>query len=332
MPMYDSARALFADPILSNFSVGFQDQNLVAGEVMPAFDVDLPSGRYRVFDRSNWQVFPSRREPGTEANEIRGRKWSEDTFSTKEHALQAAVDDTEVQVVNNASRQPQANLLAGIDPNRDATNLVTRSLKLEYELAVAGVVTNASNYASSNKVTLAGATQWNTSTSDPVANIVTAMNAIYTGTLEYPNLMVIPWNVWLTLANHPALLSRWTPNTIQAATYDIVQAISLFTGFQGRILVTNAVYNSADNIDATPTMTSIWGKDVWIGKVDPAPNGDQIQTFGKTFTFPYPDGGRQRVTRWREEKRTSDVVRVQWRYDFKIVNALAGYIIKAAIA
>jgi hypothetical protein len=331
MPMYDS-RAVFADPILSNFSLGFSDQNYVAAEVMPAFDVDLPSGRYRVFDRSDWLSFPARREPGTEANEIRGRKWSEDVFSTKEYALQAAVDDSEVQVVNNANRNAAASLVAGISPQKDATNLVTRALKINYELQVAALVTNASNYGAGNKVTLAGATQWNTSTADPVKNIVDAMNAIYTGTLQYPNLMVIPWNVWLTLANHPALLNRWTPTNIQQATYDVVQAISLFTGFQGRILVTNAVYNSADNIDATPVMTSIWGKDVWIGKVDQENSGTNVQTFGKTFTFPYPDGGRQRTTRWREEKRTSEVVRVQWRYDFKLVNALAGYIIKAAIA
>jgi hypothetical protein len=78
-------------------------------------------------------------------------------------------------------------------------------------------------------------------------------------------------------------------------------------------------------------MTSIWGKDVWIGKADTGPS-EYTQTFGKTFCQPYPNGQRRVVTRWREENRTSDVVRVQWRYDFKIVNALAGYIIKAAIS
>ena len=330
MPFYDS-RAVYADPILTNFSTGFKDQNYIAGEVMPAYNVDLPSGRYRVFDRSDWVQYPSRREPGTEANEVRGRKWSEDVYSTKEYALQAAVDDSEVQIVNNANRNAQANLMAGINPQRDATRLITRALTIQYELKVAALVTNASNYAASNKVTLAGATQWNTSTADPVKNIIDAINAIYTGTLDYPNLMVIPWNVWLTLANHPALLARWVPNTMQQSTYDIVQAINLFTGFNGRILVTNAVYNSADNIDASPVMTSIWGKDVWIGKADVG-SEEYTQTFGKTFTFPYPDGGARRVTRWREEKRTSEIVRVQWRYDFKLVNALAGYIIKAAIA
>ena len=69
--------------------------------MMPQAAVSTQSGRYRVFDRSNRVRFFSRREPGTVANEVRGGRWSEDTFKTVEHSLQAAVADEERQELNS---------------------------------------------------------------------------------------------------------------------------------------------------------------------------------------------------------------------------------------
>jgi len=76
--MYDPS-GLYVDPILSGFSVGYQDQQLYGHRLAPETPVSALSGRYRVFDRSNWLIFPDTRAPGTVANEVVGRKWSEDT-------------------------------------------------------------------------------------------------------------------------------------------------------------------------------------------------------------------------------------------------------------
>ena len=92
--MYDPG-TLYSDPILTNFSVGYKDQALYADRIMPETPVLTQSGRYRVFDRSNWLIFESAREPGAVANEVLGRKWSEDTFATRERSLQAPILDEE---------------------------------------------------------------------------------------------------------------------------------------------------------------------------------------------------------------------------------------------
>jgi hypothetical protein len=325
MPMYD-ARGIYNDPILTDFSLGYGPQAYIADQVMPFTDVALPSGRYRVFDRSNWVTFPSRREPGTVANEIRGGKWSEDTFSVKEHALQVAIDDEERQNYNAANQNAQANLFAGIDPEADAVELMTRSLLIEYENAVATLVRNASNYGSQT-VTKSGTGQWDDASSTPVADVVTALQTVFDSVLLEPNLAIIPKTVWLSLFNHPQIIARY--QYVQAQV-DQEAAFRALTGFNGTILFPNNRYNTADNIDASESLTTIWGKDVFFGYVNNTA-GQKIQTFGKTFYQPV-NGQLRSVTRWREEQRTSDVIRTQWRWDLKLVQPLCGYLIKNAVS
>jgi hypothetical protein len=204
MAMYDPGQ-LYVDPILTNFSVGFQDQTLYGDQIFPMVPVRTQSGKYRVFDRSNWLIFPARREPGTESNEIRGRKWSQDTFNTKEQSLQAAILDEERQELTSLGglADPVFGGALTIQPEVDATNLITRSLLLEHELKVSTVVRDTTTYPAANVVTLAGASRWNNHTfvtagdpysivSNPVGDIHTGMLAVWGAVREYPNVMIIP--------------------------------------------------------------------------------------------------------------------------------------------
>jgi len=331
--MYDPG-TLYVDPILSDFSVGFQDQTLYGYEFAPETPVRTQSGSYRVFDRSAWMIYPSRREPGTVANEIRGAKWSQDTFSTHEHSLQVPIWDEERQ--QYTSLGGLANAVFGgdltIDPETDATALAIRSIELEHELIVANAIRNTANYPGANTTTLSGTSQWNdytngtASVSNPVANIQTAITAIWNATRRYPNLMAIPTMGVQYIANHPRVVDRFK-------TFNLLQpdAFQLLTGFDGRIIYVDSVYNSAQNIDATISVADFWGKDVWIGLSDPTP-GQKTQTFMKTFSQIYPNGGTRPVDRWREEGRKSDLVRASRKWDIKIVASGAGYLIKNAFA
>lgn len=333
--MYDPG-TLYSDPILTNFSVGYKDQALYGERIFPVTPVNTQNGRYRVFDRSGWLIFDSAREPGTVANEILGAKWSEDTFETKERSLQVPIYDEERQQLN--SQGGFANAVFGgalqINPELDATELATRSLLLAHELAVSTQVRLASNYASSNKVTLSGTSQWDNLTggtlpyvtSDPVSAIMTGMRAVYAGTGRYPNTLVVPALGMTYIENHPRIVDRFKNFTLT-----LPDAFQRLTGFQGQILAVDSQYNNANNIDSTVNVASFWGKDVWLGIVDPNPGLQQF-TFGKTFAQVYPDGSTRPTDRWREEPRKADIVRVSYKYDLKIVSALAGYLITNAFS
>lgn len=331
--MYDPG-TLYVDPILTDFSVGFPDQTLYGEALAPVTEVRTQSGRYRVFDRSGWMIYPSRREPGTVANEIRGAKWSEDTFFVQEHSLQAPVYDEERQEFTSLGGL--ANAVFGgdltLDPEQDATALVTRSIRLEHELAVANTFRNTANYPVGSTVTLAGAQQWDdytngvTSTSNPVNDIRTAIAKIWSLTRRRPNTMVIPTMGIPIIENHPRIIARFE-------NFSLLQddAFRLLTGFDGRIVTVDSMYNAANNIDAAESLTDFWGKDVWIGLVDPTP-GQRTHTFAKTFSQVYPNGSVRPVDRWREEGRKSDLVRASQKWDLKIVSNLAGYLIKNAFS
>jgi hypothetical protein len=329
--MYDPG-TLYSDPILTNFSVGYKDQALYGERILPVTPVNTQSGRYRVWDRSNWLIFQSRREPGTVANEIMGGKWAEDTFQTKERSLQAPVLDEERQQL--VSQGGYANEVFGgpdeINPEIDATELVTRSLLLDHELAVSGLVRNVANYPAANKITLAGAQQFDdytggeASTSNPVSVIQAGMRAVYAATGRYPNTLAIPALGIQYIENHPRVVARFKNFTLT-----VPEAFRILTGFEGTILPVDSVYNAADHYDATQAITSFWGKDIWLGIVDPVP-GQKTFTFGKTFAQRYPDGTIRPTDRWREEPRKADLVRVSYKWDTKIVSSGAGYLITAA--
>jgi hypothetical protein len=212
--MYDPG-TLYSDPLLTNFSLGYQPQNLYGSRIMPFVEVTSPSGRYRVFDRSHWLMHADRREPGTVANEIAGRKWSEDTYKTQEHSLQSPVYDEEEQFLNSSGGL--ANDAFGgplqIDPMEDATEAVTTGILLKHEKLVADTVRNVANYPGGNSITLAAADQWDNyvgATSDPLIVLRNAVQKVQNLIGRAPNLLVIPTEGVPWLENHPDVVARFT--------------------------------------------------------------------------------------------------------------------------
>lgn len=345
--MYDPG-TLYVDPILTNFSVGYRDQRLFALDICPETPVNTPSGRYRVFDRSDWLIHRSRREPGTQANTVGHRKWSEDVFRTQEHSLQSEIYDEERQELQ--SQGGLANTVFGgalqIDPERDATEYCTRSILLELEMKVANTFRDVTQYPTNHVVTLTSGgtgTQWSnyaeatpgqpdSAYSNPVADLRAAFQRVHLDTGLWPNLVIIPFDAVGVIENHPRLVNRfqfWALaqpmawETLMGLPSDATQNLS--------IIVVDSKYNASDNIDLPESIQTFWGQDVFVGIVDKQP-GQETFTFAKTFAQVYPNGTTRPADNWREENRKTDIVRVSYKYDVKVVSGLAGYLFKNAVA
>ena len=329
--MYDPG-TLYSDPILTDFSVGYANPSFVGLRMMPQAAVNTQSARYRVFDRSKRVRFFSRREPGTVANEVRGGRWSEDTFKTVEHSLQAAVADEERQELN--SQGGLANATFGgalqLDPEQDAAELVNSSLQLEHELAVAALLRNTATYPVGNTVTLAAADQWDNyagATSDPLKIVQAAVRKIQSLIGIAPNRMLIGSIGVGWLAEHPDVVARFAGLSLADP-----EAWKILTGFEGEmVLVGDDRYNDNDIQEATESALFAWGKDVILAYVQPDMQLNDL-SFGKTFAQIYPDGSTKPTDRWREEERKSDLVRTSWKYDLKVTSSVAGYLIKDAFS
>jgi hypothetical protein len=322
--MIDQWQLRDVDPILSDFSTGWVAKDLVGERVAPITKTTQLNGRYMVFDRSDWLIFPDYRAIGTVANEIQGAKWSTDTYSVREHSLQAPVFDEEREQEGKAE-----NFQLDYTLESAAVGATTRSLLLGHEKATADMFRLAANYPGGNTATLVLADQWDnyaSASSDPVADIEAALRQIYVSSGRAANTIVIPWLVWSYLRNHPKIVDRFTNFRLTAD-----EAFKELTGFEGTIIIAESQYNTADNIDATESISDFWGKDVWIGIVDDTP-GQRTKTFAKTFVFPYNDSVIRPVDTWREEPRKADLFRTSYRYDLKLVSNVAGFLYKAVIA
>ena len=92
-------------------------------------------------------------------------------------SLQAPIHDEEREE-NATMERFDEGLGLDLDPEQDATELVTRSILLGHEKKVSDLIRNTATYAVGNTVTKAGASQWDdytggvASTSDPVTDIV----------------------------------------------------------------------------------------------------------------------------------------------------------------
>lgn len=328
--MFYDPGTLYSDPILTDFSVGYAPLTYSGLRFLPEAAVNTQSGRYRVFDKSNRVRFYSRREPGTVANEVRGGRWSEDTFKTQEHSLQAAVADEERQQLT--SQGGLANDTFGgalqLNPEQDAVALINDSLLLEHELSAATLLKNTATYPAGHTVTLALADQWDNyagATSNPIEIVRAAVMKIQSKIGVPPNRMGIGSMGVGWLENHPDVVARFSNFNL---TDD--GAFQELTGFEGEIVLWgDDKYNDNDIQESTESLTEIWGKDVILAYVNPDMSLEDL-SFGKTFAQRYLDGSTRPTDRWREEGRKSDLVRTSWKYDLKVTSSIAGYLIKDA--
>ncbi len=331
MPMYDP-NGLYVDPILTEFSVGYQPLTFVADELLPEVAVNTQSGQYRKFDRSNRVLFPSRREPGAVANEVRGGKWSLDTFKTQEHSLQAAVADEERQQLNSQGGLNNAAFGGALqlDPDQDAVELVTNALLLEREVGTATLLRNTATYPGGSSITLAAADQWDNyagATSNPIDILRAAANKITSLVGVPPNVLAIGQLGLGWLEGHPDIIARFSNFALTDP-----EAFRKLIGFEGKIVTfSDDKYNTNDIEEATETLAEIWGKDVILAYVKDEPSLLDL-SFGKTFAQRYPDGSTRPTENWREENRKSDLHRTSYKYDYKVTTPAAGYLIKTAFS
>lgn len=332
---------LYIDPILTGFSVGYEEQTLYGTRLAPEMKVGAKSGRYRVFDRSHWLIYRSRREPGTVARTIAPRKWSEDTYKTQQHALKQLITDEELRELTSQGGLADATFAGEmqINPQREATEDETGSLLLEHEQLVASRFRNTANYAAGHTTALSGSSKWSDYTyvtagivesvvSNPVANIRAACFKVYLDTGRWPNTMIIPIDALGVIEQHPRVVDRFknfalTDPEAWKALINVPAPENFF--------IVDSKYNAAQNIDLAESITSFWGQDVWIGLVDPTP-GQKTKTFAKTFVYPQPNGEIRAVDSWRDNDLRGDWYRTFYEYDVKIVSNVAGYLIQTAVA
>jgi hypothetical protein len=179
------------------------------------------------------------------------------------------------------SADEERNADAPLRPRLAATKIVTNFLLLAREQRVANLVFATGSYGG-NTSALSGSARWDTSTSDPVQNILDAIESCFVR----PTHIVFGGQVWPKFVNNPAGRAYITGRAATAGgpVPFLFDEAAVERAFGLRVVVGRAKFNNA-NEGAAVSSTYLWGKSVALIRVEPQPDARATETFGYTFRF-----------------------------------------------
>lgn len=312
MAQQTAAQSRVIDPILTAVARGYKSpKSPVADILFPKVTVGQRGGRIISFGPDDFTLANTRRAPGANTKRVEFG-YSDSTFALVDYSLEGSVP---------IELQQEAEAVPGIDLGQLAIRRVQNLMELEREKEAADLATNATNYAAGNKVTLAGTTQWNTTTSDPFADINTAKDAIRSTTGEYPNVLEVGPKVANALRSHPKVLDRLSTATDRPPA-TLAQIAALFE--LERVVVGSAVYHTG------AAFVDVWGKHAVLAYTTPASMLDMgSPNYG--YTYQLNDYPIAEEPYYERNPKT-------WYYPYTdarkvvLVGATAGYLFTNAVA
>lgn len=307
---------------LTSISIAFlQDQkDFVARKVFPTVPVNKQSDRFYTYDKKQWFRSDARlRAPGTESA---GSGFTVDNTPTYFAAVRAVHKDVDDQIRANAD--------AAINPDRDATEFVTRDLMLEAEIDWASKFFTTSVWTGSTTGgDVVPGTLWDAAGSDPIGDMRAELRAVHKGTGFRPNKAILGPEVWDVIADHEDFLDR-----IKFVQRGIVAPDLLADILDlDEVLIANAIEDSGQE-GAAESLDYIFGKDVLLTYAAPRPSllhPSGGYTFAWTGLFGANAAG-MRISRFRMEALKSDRVEGEAAYDHKLIAAEMGAFLTAVIS
>lgn len=281
------------NPDLTAVALSYRNEAMIADMVLPRVPVALDSFKYYKFNRDDAFTVPDTKiGRKSEANMVEFGG-TEVTDSTVDWGLKDAVPMPDIR---NAANTP-------FDPMGQASLNLSRLVQLDREQRVAGIVFNAANFASANKATLSGTSQWSDYTnSNPLSAILTAFDAM----LMRPNKIIFGQAVWTVLRQHPRIVEavKGTGAGVNAQGMVSRQQVADLLELQ-EVLVGAGWVNGAKK-GATASYTRCWGKFACAIYTEPVASSNTATTFG----FTAESGGGLRVRDWFDDKIGTDGAQV----------------------
>jgi len=318
--------SVHVDAILTNISVAYlQNQdNFIADKVFPIVPVDKKSDKFFTYTKNDW--FRDEAQRRADATESAGGGYNLGTgsYSAEVYAFHKDVGD---QLLANAD--------APLNPLREATEFVTRRMLLRKELQfvsdffTTGVwaddVTGVAGAPSSGETK-----QWSDYTSsDPIDDIEAAKSEILANTGMEANTLVLGYEVFRQLKNHPDLVDRIKYTSSQTITTDMLARMFDID----RVLVAKAV-KASNNEGAAEAYSFAYGKGALLAHVAPTP-GLLTPSAGYTFSWTGVSGGIGStigVSSFRMDSLRAERVEAEMAFDNKVIAADLGYFWNTIVA
>lgn len=313
-----------AFPILQNGRVDKQVTNVLLAYTNDDFIVDkiLPtvpnlkeeSGKIASLNNEHLRIYDSVRSLYDESDHRMEFKVSNDkSYQIEYHDLESYLPDRLIDQL----QEP-------FDARRDAALSLMQSIMLKRENALAAAMTSTS--VLTNNTTLSGTSQFNDYTnSDPAGVIETARTSVQNKIGREANSMVLSRKVFNTLKRHPFFLnlvrgvSVLSPSMMIDLLKEYFELENVFVG--------KSIYISTKP-GQTETKTQLWGNDVVLF-YRPKTASLLTPSFGYNFALA---GQNLRASTRRHTNDMGELVRLEYAYQDKILDADAAYLIKSAVA
>ena len=297
-------------PILTTVAQGYTPNRFIAETVFPVVSVEAEIVKFPTHGKVAFEEYETRRAIGADSNVIvlDGNGW--ETVTLEEHDLAAGVDY-------------RAEKEAYFSQKAKAARRVKDGVLLKNEVIVAGLVQNASSYASGHVRTLSGTSQWSDqANSNPLADVDAAKDKIAEAVGLRPNIMVIGAGVLKHLRYHPKLQAQLGANDKKRITLDILKDL-----FELEDIIIGE-----SRLTANGQFANVWGNHVSLqirganSAGQPADEGNP--SFGYTFRrsgLPFIDtyegvGGKVEYVRYTDIKKAV------------VTGGKCGYLLKDVVA
>lgn len=301
--------------ILERLATAYPMQRRYAYDLMPLYQAETARDAYLAakFGADHLKVEDFRRAASAEPKRITNNIEGYANIVVERYTVESAVDrglyETAVPVVEKA-------LLARERRLRFAYEKMFNSIEVGQVQAVA----DATKYPSANTSTPTGTDLWDNEASDPIEQIQAARLVIKSKTGWYPNKIVISDPVWQTLRRKESLLKNLPYTSLKAGLTpeDFGKICQI-----DKVVIADNMYNTGQQLDFT------WSKNVILAYVPDVIYTLDEPVFGVTVRAPL---GYADMREYYDERTTSDVVAVDERIGWSVVNYEAGYLFKNVIS
>jgi hypothetical protein len=325
MPQPTSSQ-VHVDAILTNISVAYlqRAESFIADKVFPVVPVDKQSDKYFVYSKNDWLRDEARvRADGTESVGS-GYNITTDNYYADVFAIHKDIGD-----------QTRANADAPINVDREAAEFVTHRLLTRREIQFVNDFMTTGKWSKDITGVAASPTtnqtiQWSDYTnSDPIEDIEAGKASILSTTGLEANTLVLGYDVFRRLKNHPDLVDRIKYTSSQTITEDMLARMFDIE----RVLVSKSV--KATNAEgATGAYSFTTGKTALLAHVAPNP-GILTPSAGYTFSWTGVSQGMGLTigtSSFRLESLRATRVEAELAFDNKVVASDLGYFWNSIVA
>lgn len=260
-------------PVNTTIAQGYQNSAFVGTNLFPRVGVGARAGKVISFSKEQFMQYANmQRNPGARTPRVQFGYGTID-FGLSDYSIEGTLP----KEIREEQLDPSKGFT--IDGATMAINNAMDIIALRLETQQADLATTASNYDSSNKITLSGTSQFSdfTGTSNPIKVVEDAKEAIRQQIGKRPNTLIMGAAVFTSLKQHPVVVDRIKYTGRDVANTDLLA--SLFG-------VPSVYVGEGVKASDAGVFSDIWGKHMVLAYTETASLAERGRpSYGYTYNL-----------------------------------------------